>query len=235
MLVQVLLEQLRSLGSESVAAILRKHGAQDPVWGVKVEDMKKLLKPHKKNVALACELFGSGVYDAQYLAGLMADGALMSEAQLQHWMESANAQAIREYSVAWVTAESPFAMRLAQRWMDDGDEGVAATGWAVVTQLISVTPDAQLDIALLGTLLERAKSSLHQQPNRVRAAMNNYVIALGCFVVPLHAAALAAGMAIGKVQVDVGETSCKTPFAPDYIEKVRERGSVGKKRKSVKC
>lgn len=235
MLVQNLLEQLRSLASESVAAILRKHGAQEPVWGVKIEDMKQLLKPHKNDVALACALFDSGVYDAQYLAGLMADGRLMSEAQLQHWVESANAHAIREYSVAWVTAESPFAMVMALRWIDDEDAAVAATGWAVLTQFISVTPDEKLDLVLLESLLERVKSGVHQQQNRVRAAMNHYVIALGCFVVPLHAAALAAGEAIGKVAVDVGDTACKIPFAPEYIKKVVQRGSVGKKRKNVKC
>lgn len=235
MSVQALLEQLRSCGSESIAAILRKHGAAEPVWGVKIEDMKKLLKPHKGDVVLACALFESGVYDAQYFAGLMADGRLMSQAQLQHWVESANAPAIREYSVAWVTAESPFAMEMALRWIADEEAGVAATGWAVLTQFVSVTPDAQLDVVLLGQLLTRVEATVHQQENRVRAAMNNFVIALGCFVVPMHAAALAAGKTIGKVAVDVGDTACKIPFAPEYIEKVVQRGSVGKKRKSVKC
>lgn len=235
MSVQALLEQLRSCGSESIAAILRKHGAAEPVWGVKIEDMKKLLKPYKGDVALACALFESGVYDAQYLAGLMADGRSMSEVQLQQWVESANAHAIREYSVAWVTAESPFAMVMALRWIDDEDAGVAATGWAVLTQLMSVTPDEKLDLQVLGQLLERVEATVHQQANRVRAAMNNYVIALGCFVAPMHMVALAAGKAIGKVQVDVGDTACKIPFAPEYIEKVVQRGSVGKKRKNVKC
>lgn len=235
MSVQAVLEQLRSLGSESVAAILRKHGATEPVWGVKIEEMKKLLKPYRGDVALACALFESGVYDAQYLAGLMADGRLMSQAQLQQWVESANAPAIREYSVAWVTAESPFAMEMALRWIADEDAGVAATGWAVLTQFISVTPDSELDVVRLGQLLARVEATVHQQENRVRAAMNNFVIGLGCFVVPMHAAALAAGKSIGKVAVDVGDTACKIPFAPEYIQKVVQRGSVGKKRKNVKC
>lgn len=235
MSVQVLLEQLRGCGSATIAAILKKHGAQEPVWGVKIEDMKKLMKPYKGKQDVACALFESGAYDAQYLAGLLADGRLMSEAQLQQWVESANAHAIREYSVAWVTTESPFALTMALRWIEDQDEGIAATGWAVLVNLVSVTADEQLDVALLEGLLRRVEASVHQQKNRVRAAMNQYVIALGCFVVPLHAAAMAAGRSIGKVAVDVGDTACKIPFAPDYIAKVVQRGSVGKKRKSVKC
>ena len=31
---------------------------------------------------------------------------------------------------------------------------------------------------------------------------------------------------VGVVAVDVGDTSCKVPFAPDYIAKVRKRGGV---------
>jgi hypothetical protein len=41
--------------------------------------------------------------------------------------------------------------------------------------------------------------------------------------------------AIGEVSVDLGDTSCKVPFAPEYIEKVRKRGAIGKKRKTAKC
>ena len=40
---------------------------------------------------------------------------------------------------------------------------------------------------------------------------------------------------IGKVSVDVGDTACKIPYAPDYIEKIKKRGTIGKKRKTAKC
>ncbi len=40
---------------------------------------------------------------------------------------------------------------------------------------------------------------------------------------------------IGRVTVDMGDTACKVPSAAEYIEKVRQRGALGKKRKTVKC
>jgi hypothetical protein len=40
---------------------------------------------------------------------------------------------------------------------------------------------------------------------------------------------------IGRVTVDVGATDCKVPYAPDYINKARARGSLDKKKKTVKC
>jgi hypothetical protein len=40
---------------------------------------------------------------------------------------------------------------------------------------------------------------------------------------------------IGPVTVDMGDTACKVPYAPDYVQKVVDRGTVGKKRKTAKC
>lgn len=34
---------------------------------------------------------------------------------------------------------------------------------------------------------------------------------------------------------DLGNNACQVPFAPDYIAKVAQRGSIGKKRKTAKC
>jgi hypothetical protein len=65
--------------------------------------------------------------------------------------------------------------------------------------------------------------------------MNGFVIAVGTYVEPLTAFALEVGAKIGRVSVDMGGTACKVPFAPDYIKKVQQRGSIGKKRKTAKC
>lgn len=91
--VQELVAQLQMLGQDSYRNTLRKHGAQEPVFGVKIEEMKKLMKPYKNNLAFACALFDTGIYDAQYMAGLLADGAQMTSAQLQHWVATANSHA----------------------------------------------------------------------------------------------------------------------------------------------
>ena len=65
--------------------------------------------------------------------------------------------------------------------------------------------------------------------------MNGFVIAVGSCVEPLSAKALQAARKIGKVTVDMGETSCKVPLAQEYIQRVQALGRVGKKRASAKC
>jgi len=64
---------------------------------------------------------------------------------------------------------------------------------------------------------------------------DNDGIAIGSYIPELTEKAKKTGTHIGKVQVNVGNTACKVPFSPAYIEKVEKRGSVGKKRKTARC
>jgi hypothetical protein len=65
--------------------------------------------------------------------------------------------------------------------------------------------------------------------------MNAFVIAVGCYVRPLTDTASQTGESIGRVTADLGNNSCEVPYAPDYIQKVADRGVIGKKRKTAKC
>jgi hypothetical protein len=65
--------------------------------------------------------------------------------------------------------------------------------------------------------------------------MNGFVAAIGIYVKPLAADALATGKALGTVEVDMGGTQCKVPSVQEMIAKAKARGAIGKKRKMVKC
>jgi Zn finger protein HypA/HybF involved in hydrogenase expression len=65
--------------------------------------------------------------------------------------------------------------------------------------------------------------------------MNNFVIACGSYLIPLSEFAVNKAQEIGAVSVDMGKTSCGVPLATKYIQKVVAHGSLGKKRKKVKC
>ncbi len=42
------MNELSSMGSEPIKKILAKHGAREPLFGVKADDMKKIVKRVKK-------------------------------------------------------------------------------------------------------------------------------------------------------------------------------------------
>jgi hypothetical protein len=229
------LRELKSLGSDSIKRVLMKHGAREPIFGVKVEDLKKIQKRVKVDHALALDLYDTGVSDAMYLAGLIADDAQMTRRDLQRWLKGATWGMISEYTVPWVAAGSRHGWDLALEWIESDKEAVAAAGGQTLSSLAMTRPDDQLDLAALKRLLGRVGKSIHRQPNRVRYTMNGFVIAVGCMVASLTDLAVETARKIGTVEVDMGETACEVPDAVEYIDKVRRRGSIGRKRKSAKC
>ena len=60
---------------------------------------------------------------------------------------------------------------------------------------------------------------IHTRPNRTRHSMNNALIALGVRNAKLEKKARTAAKKIGRVDVDHGETSCRTPDADSYMTK----------------
>jgi 3-methyladenine DNA glycosylase AlkD len=235
MSVTAILDELKANGNESIKNVLVKHGAQEPFFGVKVEYLKKIQKRIKKDHQLALDLYDTGVSDAMYLAGLIADDAEMTKKDLQRWVDGAYWYMLSEYTVPWVAAGSKHGRELAVKWIDSKKESIAAAGWSTLSNLVSIKDDAELDIAELKQLLQRVQKTIRQQPNRVRYTMNGFVIAVGAYVAALTDAALAAATQIGPVSVSMGETACKVPAAGEYIKKIQARRGIGKKRKTAKC
>jgi 3-methyladenine DNA glycosylase AlkD len=235
MTAEEVVEQLKPLGAEAYRNVLRKHGVQEPLFGVKVEELKKIQKRVKTDYRLALDLYDTGIYDAMYLAGLIADDTRMTRKDLRRWAERANCPALSEYTVAWVAAGSTHGRELALEWIESKKESVAASGWATLSGLVTTRDDSQLDLEELKRLLRRVQDSIHEQPNRVRYVMNGFVIAVGSYVRALTDEALQTAAKVGPVTVDLGGTACKVPGAAEYIQKVQKRGAIGKKRKTMKC
>jgi 3-methyladenine DNA glycosylase AlkD len=232
---KAIVDELKPLGKESYRKVLVNHGIKEPFFGVKIEDLKKIQKRIKKDYQLALDLYDTGVYDAMYLAGLIADDPKMTKKDLQRWAEKANCPMLSEYTVPWVAAESKHGRELALAWIESKKESVASSGWATLSSLVALKDDTALDLEELKELLLRVQQTIHGQPNRVRYVMNGFVIAVGAHVSALTALALEVAARIGKVSVDMDGTACKVPSAIDTIKKIEQRGAVGKKRKTAKC
>jgi 3-methyladenine DNA glycosylase AlkD len=230
-----IMQELEKLGSEQTKQIYMNHGVKEPYFGVKIGDLKKLVKYVKKDHELALQLFNSGNHDAMYLAGLSINPKLISKETLLDWAKKAYWYIIAEYTVAGVAAESDYALELAREWMKSEEEMVAVCGWNTYANYLSITPDEKLDLAEIKTLLTQVKNTIHEERNRVRYVMNGFVLSIGCYVLELKEEAKQVAEYIGKVHVDVGNTACKVPLATDYIKKVEEKNRVGMKRKTCIC
>lgn len=235
MTIEEVLLELKNFGDENTKKTYEKHGAKEPLFGVKVADLKKILKKTKKNHELALQLFASGNSDAMYLAGLMADEKKITKEQLKDWVKKAYWYYLSEFAVAWIAAESAYGMELGLKWIESEEEGIASCGWATLANITAITEDDKLDVDTYSHLLDKVKQEVHQAQNRVRYTMNGFVIALGGYVKALTAKSQEVAKKIGKVDVYMGGTSCKVPFASDYIQKVIDKDRIGKKKKAARC
>jgi 3-methyladenine DNA glycosylase AlkD len=225
------MDELKKKGSENIKKIFLNHGAHQNCFGVKVSDLKIIQKKIKKDNKLAIELFKTGNYDAMYLAGLITDDKTLSKKEIQSLVEKATSSGIAEYTVSWIAAESNHGWELGIEWIESSKELIASAGWSTLAGVITIKPDNELEIATIKKLMKRVEKEIH----KVRYTMNNFVICAGSYVKELNESAKELGEKIGTVTVDMGGTACKVPFAPDYIDKATARGSLIKKKKTVKC
>jgi 3-methyladenine DNA glycosylase AlkD len=233
---QTILDELKPLGKGSYKKVLMNgHCVKEPCFGVPISELKKIQKRIKKDYQLALDLYDTGNYDAMYLAGLIADDARMTQKDLQRWVEKAYAGSLTGATVAWVATGSPHGHTMAMKWIDSPKPLIAASGWATLSSLVSLKPDGELDLAELKALLQRVQKTIHEAPDAVRYHMNGYVISVGAYVAPLTGLAIETGEKMGAVTADLGNNSCEVPYAPDYIRKIEQRGTIGKKKKTVKC
>lgn len=230
-----ILKELEAMGSEQTRKTFRNHGAPESMYGVKVGDMKTIVKRVKKNYQLALDLYNSGNSDAMYLAGLIGDETKMTKADLNKWAKKSSWHMISEYTVPFVAAESPYGWELALEWINSNRENIATSGWATLSLYISITPDELIDLNAIEKLLDIVQKDIQQSSNRVRYTMNGFVISVGSYITSHTQKALQVAKAIGKVHVNVGNTACTVPDATVYIQKVKEKNAIGKKRKSARC
>lgn len=227
------MKELESYADQRTKNTHMNHGAKEPVFGVKVGDLKKILKKTGKNHELSLALYETGNSDAMYLAGLMADEKRITKDQLNNWVENAYWNYLSEYTVAWIAAESKYGFELGLEWIRSDKESVACAGWSTLSNYASINTDLELDT--YSSLLDEVNETIHDGKNRVKYTMNGFVIAVGSYIPELSEKAKKVAQNIGKVDVFMGGTSCKVPLATDYIAKVEKRGSIGKKRKKARC
>jgi hypothetical protein len=213
------LAALEAVGSEQKRAIYARHGIRPPVFGVSYAEVEKLRKRIGRDQELALGLWGSGIHDARILATMVADPAKATAAELETWIADCSNYVLTD-AVSKLVSETGHARALFPRWISSKEEWRSAAGWNVLGGLISADPSGWSE-AELEEWIGRIERDLSGAANRTRYSMVGVLIAIGCVSDRLEKAAIAAARRIGPVEVDHGETGCRTPDAVTYIPKAR--------------
>lgn len=208
--------ELEKSGSAQTRKTYARHGAQEPMFGVSFATLKTLVKRIGIAHELAHALWATRNHDARVLAMKIADPERMTATDLDDWARQARVRMCGGY-VAMLAAESPLGRAKEREWLDSREETLRAAGWVLCGFL--ATLDESIPDTSFVKRIEQIEKSIHSAPSSERDVMNTALITIGGRNAALRKIALAAAKRIGKVEVDHGDTSCKTPDAAAYIEK----------------
>lgn len=211
---------LERAGSEQTRKTYRRYGAKEPMFGVSYAAFYALQKQIRVDQALAEQLWNTGNHDARVLAMLIADGEQMTAAKLNRWRRAADHPFLM-MSFSSLAARSKAGLECALQWIESENEFEQAAGWGA---LAGIANSRNVGDATFAPLLSRLQNVMHELPNYARYSANNCLIAIGGRP-DLTAAAMAVAKAVGRVEVDHGDTECKTPVATEYIVKMTKRAA----------
>ncbi len=229
---QDVMAELEAAGTAQNRKVYTRHGAAEPMFGVSYKELGQIGKPLRLDQALAIELWRSGNHDARVLATRVADPSAMTEGLAHEWLGSVDNYILAE-GLGGLIAKSPVARTVSDALRDDSGEWPASVGWFIVA-CTAEQPDLWAD-GELSELVAQIHTEIDNRPNRVRHEMNGALIAIGLRDEDLRASVLGAARRIGPVQVDHGETGCKTPEVVPYIERTLARRAQMAARRAEKA
>ncbi len=233
--VLTILQELEALGTERTKKMYLSQGAHEPVFGVATGAMKPIVKKTGKNQKLAEELYATGNYDAMYLAGMIAEPKVMTEADFDRWMEGAYFHMVSDFIVSVTLAETDIAQAVSDKWIASGEELYVSAGYSCYCWLLGNRKDEEFNKDKLEQMLATVETTIAQQPDRAKNAMNSFVYTVGISYLPLHEQAVVVANAIGEQKMSQGKSKSQIPVASDYIQRAVDKGQLGFKRTNVRC
>ncbi|PEC08240.1 DNA alkylation repair protein [Bacillus toyonensis] len=225
MLLEEVMQQLEKYGTEQNRKTYKNHGAKEPLFGVSFANLKLLKKKIKKDHDLAISLWETKNMDAMTLATYILEPKNVTSEQLNSWIRDVDYYCLMDVLMTAICT-SPIAIERMDEWTKSDDEWIGRAGWSLLANI--AIKNKKLDDNFFMPYLKEIKVHIHNEKNRKREAMNSALIAIGIRNEALEQQAIEIAREIGKVKIDHGATSCKTPDAEPYIKKARERAEKRK-------
>lgn len=216
-----ILASLKKLGKPQTAAIYKRHGSGEKVFGVLTSEIAKLRKKIGVDHELAMELWSTEHAEARLLALQVADPQRLTRTDADRWLRDGPVPFVGCYLTSLV-ARSPIAAATMRAWMKSPEDHARTMGYGILAARLKDDADS-ISKADAERILVTIEKQIHSSANSSRHAMNGALIAIGVFKPALRQPATEAARRIGKVEVDHGETNCKTPDAVASIEKASKR------------
>lgn len=216
-----ILTTFQKLGKPQTAAIYKRHGSGDNVFGVLTSEIAKVQKKIKVDHTLAMELWETANAEARILALQIADPKKLTRAGAEALLKDGPAHFLGCY-LCGLLAKTPIARETMDSWMSSPEEFTREMGYGIFSACLKNNPDSISDVDAEKVMVT-IEVEIQGSSNWARYAMNGALISIGVFKPTLRKRAIEAAKRIGKVEVDHGRTYCETPEAVVSMEKASKR------------
>jgi hypothetical protein len=210
---------LAAAGTEQTRKTYLRHGASEPLFGVKFGDLRPLAKKIGTDHALAEQLWDSGNTDARLLACMVADPAAVSEAELDAWLDDIDTYFLVDTFVAEIASQTPGRLGRAERWIASDRDRTAQAGWDLMNY-VALSDDEVADDYFEEQLVLIAER-IEGYGNWTRRSASNTITGIGLRNDELESAARRTAAQMGSIEFDPGQTSCVMPDPIAYLEKTK--------------
>ncbi len=210
---------LEAKGSQQTRKTYRRHGASEPLFGVKFGELRPLGRKIGTDHALAEALWASGNVDARLLACMVADPTAVSETELDAWLDDIDTYFLVDTFVAEIAGKTPARRERAERWIASDRDRTAQAGWDLMN-LVAMSDDEIAD-EFFEDQLDRIADRIESYGNWTRRSASNTIVGIGLRNDALESAARQTAARMGEVEFDSGQTSCVMPDPIAYLEKTK--------------
>jgi len=132
-----IIAHLRSLRNPANIEGQRQFGIKPRLehLGIAMPELRRLARGHRRNHALALELWGSGVHEAQVLAAHVDDPLQVTSGQMEAWVRTFDSWAICDQVCMNLFDRTPHAVAKAASWSTRRSEYVRRAGFALMASL----------------------------------------------------------------------------------------------------
>jgi len=194
-----IIAHLRSLRDERNIAGQRRYGIAPKTeqLGIPAPVLRAIAKEHRRNHALALELWASGVHDARVLAALIDDPKQVTRTQMERWTRDCDNWAVTDACCCVLFDRTPFAIEKAQAWSARKAEFVKRCGFVLMAGLAVHRKELPDDLFL--EFLPVIRREATDERNFVKKAANWALRQIGKRSPRLRRAAIAEAKRILKI------------------------------------
>lgn len=184
--------------------------------GIAMPRLRALAKTHRKNHALALELWDSHVHEGRILAILIEDPAAVTPSQAERWARALDSWDVCDQFCGEVMPYVPFAIDKALVWTGRRAEFVKRAGFVTLTRMAVRRKD--LPDRLFLDFLPVIRREAGDNRNFVRKAVNWALRQIGKRSPALRRAAISELLAIAKI-----DSPSARWIAADALRELRPR------------